>query len=331
MLGINGRKIFLFLFFVQVVCAGQSPVPCSEALGRLTHLIKNNTFEVRREFSNYAELFPQSFLTDISRLKSQNHWLDAGSGEGFAVEDIHNEMVLHVESFLKNAEASYWQPRRILLNTKAVSEAAEALNFKSSSDKPKITGVAFKMERKAPEIPGVEFKTGRYFEDIPDAEISRADIITDLYGVMSYSPRVDEVLRKYHKILKTDGKAYIFIGDYVQVPPLIGMFSEARLGEPGWFAPFATSQVKLKNGKTVTLLDWVMSLKGFKAQLDFRKVEQRTWSSNTPGSILRSTIVLEKNSDEAEIPSLRLMESNQGKPPVRVFGEVELKENSAQQ
>jgi len=97
MLGINGRKIFLFLFFVQVVCAGQSPVPCSEALGRLTHLIQNNTFEVRREFSNYAELFPQSFLTDISRLKYQNHWLDAGSGEGFAVEDIHNEMVLHVE------------------------------------------------------------------------------------------------------------------------------------------------------------------------------------------------------------------------------------------
>jgi len=187
------------------------------------------------------------------------------------------------------------------------------------------------MERKSPEIPGVEFKTGRYFEDIPDAEISRADIITDLYGVMSYSPRVDEVLRKYHKILKTDGKAYIFIGDYVQVPPLIGMFSEARLGESGWFAPFATSQVKLKNGKTVTLLDWVMSLKGFKAQLDFRKVEQRTWSSSTPGSILRSTIVLEKNSDEAEIPSLRLMESNQGKPPVRVFEEVELKENSAQQ
>lgn len=284
--------------------------PCAVALEKLNRLVQSNSFEVRREFTNYAELFPQSFLNHISKLGAEGHWVDAGSGEGFAVEDFHSSTVLHLESFLKNAESSFWQRRKIVMDKPAVEQASRELNRRAPNEKPRITAIAFQMERKPPQIPRVNFKTGRFFEDIPDSEIGQADIISDLYGVMSYSSQVDQVLKKYHRILKTGGRAYIFLGDYVQNP----------FEYSGWYASIPKSEVTLKKDQKTSLLDWLMSVKGFRATVEHRLVE--ITGRSVPHFIQRSTLVLEKISEEVEVPELRLLGSDDAKPPIRNFEEV---------
>jgi len=295
---------------VQSLGFAQSEGPCAVALEKLNRLVQSNSFEVRREFANYTELFPQSFLNNISKLGADGHWVDAGSGEGFAVEDFQSGTVLHFESFVKNAESSFWQRRRILINKQDVEQASRELNRRAPNEKPRITAIAFQMERKPPQIPRVDFKIGRFFEDIPDSEIGQADIISDLYGVMSYSSQVDQVVKKYHKILKPGGRAYIFLGDYVESP----------YEHTGWYASIPKSEVTLKKNQKTSLLDWLMSVKGFRATVEHRLVE--ITGRSVPHLIQRSTLVLEKISDELEIPELRLLGSDEAKPPIRNFEEV---------
>ena len=322
MFGTKIKAFIVWLLFFYACGAAHAKLPCAQALAKLDRLIQSNTFEVRRDIYHYTELFPQTFIEQLASLEKEDHWIDAGSGEGFAVEDLANKTVLDSPSLLQQMEPTFRKPRRVKVNSEALRAAADKLNGKDTSEKPQITAVTVKMERTPPQMEKVKFKTGRYFEDIPNEEFSPGDMITDLYGVMSYSPKVDKVLRKYHRILKMNGRAYIFIGDYVPASRVNSFFRVLQVGESGWDAPFAKSQVKRKDGSTVTLLDWVLSLKGFKASVQHREVEAASWGHASTGPILRSTLVLEKVTRDFDIPNLRLVHTTEGKPPVRTFEEV---------
>ncbi|NBX77371.1 MAG: hypothetical protein EBQ92_12525, partial [Proteobacteria bacterium] len=295
---------------------------CPESFEKLTQLVNRNFFETRRDFEKYAELFPQSFLSRISLLGSDGHWLDAGSGEGFALQDLFNQTVIDPEAVIKEADSSFWRKRKILIDPVNLQESAQRLNFRSPEDKPKITGITYKMERPDPKIPNLTFKIGRFFEEIPLNEFAQADLITDLYGVISYTPRLDEVLRRYHALLKDSGRAYLFIGDYLTVPQHIWTRRVERIGEEGWYSPFVNSTVKKADGSTVSLLDWIQSLPDFYAEVEKVVIQQPKRGNLVPGQIERSTLVLEKKTGHSNIPSLKLVESDEGKPPVRKFEEV---------
>lgn len=301
---------------------GAAESHCPESFGKLNRLVERNFFETRRDFEKYAELFPSSFLAIISKLHSDGHWIDAGSGEGFALQDLFNQTVIEPSKFIKNADAAFWRPRKILIDSEQVWESAALLNFREAEDKPKITGITFKMDREPPQIPNLTFKTGRFFEDIPLAELNQADLITDLYGVISYTPRLDEVLRRYHSLLKETGKVYIFVGDYLSVPQHMGLRRVERVGEVGWYSPFANSTVKKPDGLEVSLLDWIKSLPEFKAHIEHVEIQQVPKRGLVPGTIERSTLILEKTEKPSHIPILRLVESDEGKPPIRKFEEV---------
>ncbi|NBV50691.1 hypothetical protein EBR78_05680 [bacterium] len=316
--------LFILLLAFPLEAHGQNRLGCLGAFERLSQMIGENHFETRRDFENYARFFPQSFLDSVSLLRAEGHWIDAGSGEGFAVEDFFKGYVLDPVRLQAKAEGDHWSGRRTLLNSNEIIEAATRLNYVASENKPKVTAVTFAMERNPPKTsPKLAFKTGRFLEEIPNSEFSKADIITDLFGVASYSPRLDDVLRKYHDLLKLGGRAYIFIGDYIETPDAAGGYSNTRVGEPGWDAPFAQSQVKQKNGDNVPLIEWLRNLPGFQVTVEHRRVEQKTRPGILPGSVLRSTIVLEKTSPDGEIPKLKLIFADDGKPPIRRFQEID--------
>jgi len=322
MAGYFFRIFIAFALFSQLGAYAGETGHCQESFQKLTQLIDRNFFETRRDFEKYAELFPQSFLTRISSLKSDGHWIDAGSGEGFALQDLFNQTVIDPEKFLMEAEPTFWRKRKIVIDPKPLREAAQQLNSRETSDKPRITGVTYKMQRPDPEIPNLIFKSGRFFEDIPLGEFARADLITDLYGVISYTPRIDEVLRRYHALLKDSGRAYIFLGDYLAVPQYLGLRRIERVGEEGWYSPFVNSTVKRADGTTVSLLDWIQSLPDFNTRVEKVLIQQPPKGKLVPGTIERSTLILEKKTDRTNIPTLKLVESDDGKPPLRKFEEV---------
>ncbi|MFM8269560.1 MAG: hypothetical protein ACKN9V_05160 [Pseudomonadota bacterium] len=321
---VQGPKaiFFVFILLFHFTALAGSGGHCPESFEKLTGLIGRNFFETRRDFEKYAELFPASFLSDVSRLKSDGHWIDAGSGEGFALQDLFNQTVIDPPAVLKNAEATFWRKRRILLDPEQLRESAARLNFREPEDKPKVTGITYKMDRSDPKIPNLFIKTGRFFEDIPLGEFSQADIISDLYGVISYTPRLDEVLKRYHTLLKDSGRVYIFIGDYLSVPEQVRLRRFERAKEAGWYSPFVKSTVRKADGSVVSLLDWVASLPGFRTRVEFVEIQETSRAGFVPGTIERSTLVLEKRSDQSFFPTLRLMESDEGKPPTRKFQEV---------
>lgn len=322
----RGHVLLLFslLLAFPLGAHGQNRLECLGAFERLSQMIGENHFETRRDFENYARFFPQSFLDSISRLRAEGHWIDAGSGEGFAVEDFFKGYILDPALLQAKAEGDHWSGRRTLLNSNEIIEAATRLNYVGSENKPQVTAVTFAMERTPPKTsPKLEFKTGRFLEEIPNSEFAQADIITDLFGVASYSPRLDDVLRKYHELLKSGGRAYVFIGDYIETPDAAGGYSNTRVGEPGWDAPFAQSRVRKANGESVPLIEWLQSLPGFKVTIEHRRVEQKTQPGILPGSVLRSTIVFEKTSPDVEIPKLKLIFADEGKPPIRRFQEID--------
>lgn len=315
-------RLLFIAFFVGLVAFADSSAHCQESFNKLTQLIDGNFFETRRDFEKYSELFPSSFLIKLSNLKRDGHWIDAGSGEGFALQDLFNRTVIDEAATLKNAEPSFWRPRKVVVDPEVIREAASKLNFREQEDKPRITGVTYKMLRSDPEISNLKIKTGRFFEDIPLTEFSEADLITDLYGVISYTPRLDEVLRRYHQLLKPAGRAYIFVGDYLSVPQYYGHRRLERIGSEGWSSPFANSTVQKKDGSTVSLLDWIKELPEFNSRVEFVEILQKPRSGVVPGRIERSTIVLEKTDGPQNIPDLKLIESDDGKPPTRKFQEV---------
>ena len=316
------RLLIAFTLFAQLSALAGETGHCHESFQKLTQLIGRNFFETRRDFEKYAELFPQSFLSRVSSLKDDGHWIDAGSGEGFALQDLFNQTVIDPEKVLKEAASSFWRARKIVIDPEPLRESAQQLNFREAADKPKITGVTYKMERPDPKIPNLAFKVGRFFEDIPLGEFAPADLITDLYGVISYTPQLDEVLRRYHSLLKDSGRAYIFIGDYLSVPQHIGTRRIERIGEEGWYSPFVNSTVTRTDGTTVSLLDWIKSLPDFNAKVEKVVIQQPKKGNLVPGEIERSTLVLEKRTEQSNIPLLKLLESDDGKPPIRKFEEV---------
>lgn len=285
-------KVFYSLaLFLWIGLPSYAHTDCSVTLSQLNHLIKRNRFQTRRDLAGYANYFPDSFLKQLGTLGKNGHWIDAGSGEGEAVKNFFDA------ELLKSYEDDYlFRP----------------LSLRASEDKPQVTAVSYNMESDTPHQSKLHFKVGKYFEQIPTDEFAKADLITDLYGVASYSPRFDQVLSKYHEILKPGGKAYIFLGFVAR--PHSGNLEHAETRE----APIVKSQVKLKNGETISLLDWAMSLPGFKATLE----SQGPSLSRMP---IPTTLVLEKVSGQANIPYLMLKSSDLDTPPRRNYEEANLK------
>ncbi|MCM0606256.1 MAG: hypothetical protein KA715_09210 [Xanthomonadaceae bacterium] len=86
---------------------------------------------------------------------------------------------------------------------------------------PKVTVVTFKIDpwRRSYEVPktsNVRVLTGRYLEKIPDEELTGSapfDLISDVFGVFTYTSELYAVLSKFQRILSKNGTAYIALGD----------------------------------------------------------------------------------------------------------------------
>ncbi len=316
------RFLALILFLGSVTTVAETGRNCPSAFERLTGIIESNFFQTRREFSHYVSTFPQSFSERLARLGPQDHWIDAGSGEAFALEDFFKQQVVDAANLKRGTRPGFFRQTREQVSAEQAEFIARAFNLKDGSQKPRVTGISFVMEREPPKHEKLQIKTDRFFEDIPLEELGSAELISDLYGVMSYSPRLDEVLRRYHQILKPGGLAYVHIGDYIERPLVPSVIRSMAFENPGWDAPFANSQVRKANGQTVSLLEWVQNLPGFKVSLEYRDLVEKSFRGEISGVIKRYTLVLEKTQESAQIPSLRLTESDSGKPPTRTFLEL---------
>lgn len=185
-----------------------------------------NKFETGRHMMDYMQDFMRgfgkSFPEALQRLGPDQVWFDGGSGSALMLKEFFAEPI---------AGAS--------LHAARDSEAAQALHKLAQvplSQKPKVIGFTltenpgvYLEQQKAQmltsdsqvmPIHGLKppasyqklkiFKDGRFFEQIANEEIGRVNLITDYFGILSYTPDISKVLGKYFELLRTNGEIYIY-------------------------------------------------------------------------------------------------------------------------
>lgn len=175
------------------------------------------------------------------------------------------------------------------------------------SDLPKMTLVTYKTNL-GPEDFSKNTKVlqGKYFDEIPDSEFEKADLITDMYGIFSYSHQKDEVLRRIIPKLKSDGEWMIYYGAQ----------SECTILK--------------KNGEKQKLFEWLKSIPG----IEVESISGYSWYQVSPASIIirrKKTPSLQGLADKVlgrqediKIPRLELIEVNGvSMPPIQHYREID--------
>lgn len=299
------RRLLTFLTAVYVMVGGSglalpsaTDVACREALDPLSSSLNGHVnfsaFQTGRNLGSYAELLPVEFVRALVALGLEAHWLDAGSGEGLATID-------YLMGRQDNSDSDYGAAPE-------TREALQRLNERPTSQRARTTGVTYKYKTDhwaaglAEPRRAVLGKTGRgrwlegrYFEDIPDTEIGPAELITDVFGVLAYAPRLDEVVRKYLRLLRDDGFAFIHLG----------LPGEGSVDDRIWI---------WRDGARLGLVEWLQSISGVQA----RKIE---FGTGTYGTRKARALELRRTSPSPLVPSLELIEYKDGAPPYREYRE----------
>lgn len=145
--------------------------------------IRWNLFVTGRRLQEYYHHLPKDFIQTLQALKATDTWIDLGAGKGFAAEDYF-------------ASKPY-------------------LQFAAN-----VVLVTYKLDRffGIRKYDGkLRVLEGKLWEDIPASEIPKAKLMTDVFGVLSYSRDLSSTLKKIFEHLEKDGELYVFGTPYLTV------------------------------------------------------------------------------------------------------------------
>lgn len=176
--------IFLFL--------GQQSEPCGQALDALhrtrENISDNDKFMIGRGLEKYAEVLGHDFIKSLQSLRQGSVWIDSGAGEARAQRD-------------------YLQPASSDYISKMFSLAPWARCVALGYAKPECSQLqAFEGQNRSAFI-YIESKMAEDVETWKD--LARADVITDVFGPLTYSERPDLVLQNYLDHLQVGGRLHV--------------------------------------------------------------------------------------------------------------------------
>lgn len=144
-------------------------------------VVSGNNFVTTRSLIEYKMKLHPDFSVELSRLGPEQTWMDLGGGRGIAVEQ-----------FLRD----FPDPKRA----------------------PHVVLVSYRLGflRRVPDFEG-RFRVfkGRYWESIPQHEIPRVDLVTDVFGVLSYTHDLSLSLQKVFDSLIVGGHLFLHATDYI--------------------------------------------------------------------------------------------------------------------
>jgi hypothetical protein len=220
------------------------------------------SFTRGRDLGTYVEKLGPGFHAAIDAIgkRPNPHWLDSGGGEGIAVKE-----------YLGLAKARNWPEVKITLLAYDTPARSEGL---------------------------LNVLSGRYLEKIPDEEIAKTDIITDMFGPLSYSGQPHLVLQKYFNRLKDGGKAFIYLGAGDQA--------------------FGTNNtVVMADGRVVPFVDWLKTVPDLDFENEVRHIVTPMREFDTA-----TAIITKKAGQAVRFPPLELIQYKDGMPPRMMFREA---------
>ena len=174
-------KLFFSAFILAFFGLCQSygaPRNCVQLIGQLepvSHAVKNNLFVTVRTLQEYQHGLHPDFKMTLGNLTATDTWIDLGGGKGNAVED-----------YLKTHTSVAAATQTVLVTYKL----SRFFGIKKYDGKLKLL-------------------EGRLFEDIPLMEIPNAKLMTDFFGVLSYTRDLTQSLNMIFNRLTLGGELYI--------------------------------------------------------------------------------------------------------------------------
>jgi hypothetical protein len=155
-------------------------------------------FITDRGFSSYFRLFGDIVYKILLSMTAHDIVVDGGSGDAVLSDFVHTN-----------------KPQDYAFQPEALARFNDYL-LKPLSEKPSYVGITYSLlgrtidyfQSRLQNPEKFRLILGRYFEQIPIPEISkgkRVKLLTDFYGILSYTPRIDLVFQKYMKLLDKDG------------------------------------------------------------------------------------------------------------------------------
>lgn len=138
--------------------------------------VKKNSFVTGRSLGEYIQYLFEGFSTSLKNLKPTDHWIDLGAGKGYAAEE-------YIKSF---------------------GTAQSAAN---------VTLITYKLDRWfgiSKHQGKLDVLDGRLLENIPKGEIKKAKLMTDVFGVISYTRDLSRALDIIFDRLETGGELYVY-------------------------------------------------------------------------------------------------------------------------
>ncbi len=190
-------KIFLHFFLILFSKAAFSK-DCNREFRKTLSRIADNDFSIGRSLTKgswiknkfypteygYSQLLYRDFLKHLDNLTPYQSWLDSGAGEGRAIlEYLQRKVSLHA--------------------------TVTALTFSGTSNKI----LRKKIESIVRSDPGrIQFLEGKMLSQYDHNDLQSYDLITDVFGPLSYVRDFSGTLRLYLQRLKPDGELY-FVTD----------------------------------------------------------------------------------------------------------------------
>jgi hypothetical protein len=217
---------------------------------RTYYRIWRHTFEAERGLTKYQLNLGNEFIQDLASLGPGGHLVDMGSGEGVAIRDLFSpplpeEIQWQIAEDRSTVALNHLgDPDSWEAQYRAVMKDNWELRSRKNAGTPFATGISLATKRdpwlelNADARSKVHFLTGRMFEQIDDSEIigrfGKADIISDLWGILAYSPDPGLTLERYFRILKPGGRIYSAgISDLIQLGEREISFGEWLQLNPG--------------------------------------------------------------------------------------------------
>ena len=191
--------------------------PLTDATMKNGIIISKSAFNVSRSLQDYKVQLPQRFSETLTQLNSEDTWIDAGAGTAKALFEFFDQQKAGKEA----------------VHSKLIGISAErpdeSLARDDSQDKHDQAVKKLRLHLQNDDPNKVRYMDGRYVEEIPTNEIAfpgSVTLITDVYGPISYSIRLDQVLRKYFSLLKPGGDLFLTLDqDHV-------LINDPKIGEP---------------------------------------------------------------------------------------------------
>lgn len=185
----TGRLILRHMLSLAVIMGGALPAQASgdvctkifsdEVTPYITERVAKNKFVTDRHLEDYSRELHSDFKNKIASLHADQHWVDLGAG-------------------------------------KATAQIELIKSFDDKSQAPFSTAVAFKLDRWfAPRSYDGKLKVAEgAYELQPTASWKKADLVTDVYGVLSYTGELGIALQKTFDMMNVGGELYILALPY---------------------------------------------------------------------------------------------------------------------